>query len=223
MEAAIKYKLDRFEAEETYFGDNEDVFPPDSPGGRAAARHREIVAAIRQTAAEQLSGSGLAMQASADKLDAYDTMWDIIRDMNFAAYIMKDDIPNITERFSIPDNRSQQNVAAQARANLIDGAPLADQFKDAGMRADFMTVLQDAVDRFDAHGATADTQGERRSGATGGLFDLARQGMQNSRKMDAFVRLKFKGNVQKLAAWKTAHHLDKAPQRQKDEEPETEE
>lgn len=221
MEAVIKRKQDRFEAEGTFFDDNADVFPPDSPGGRAAARHREIVAAMRESAADQASGSGLAMQSAADKLDAYDTMWDIIRDMNYAAYIMKDDIPNITERFSVPDNRSQQNVAAQARANLADGTPLRVQFIEAGMSDDFLTSLQDAVGRFDASGSSADSQDERRSGATGGLFELSRQGMKNSRKMDALVRLKFKGNAAKLAAWKTAHHLDKAPKRTQDAEPQS--
>jgi len=36
--------------------------------------------------------------------------------------------------------------------------------------------------------------------------------MDNSRKLNAIVRIKYQNNASKLAAWTVAAHLDKAPQ-----------
>jgi hypothetical protein len=62
-------------------------------------------------------------------------------------------------------------------------------------------------------GSAMDAQVE----ATAELDEAVRCGMIARRILDGVVRLKYKNNSGKLAAWTSASHIEKAPEKKKDE------
>ncbi|MDQ2746234.1 MAG: hypothetical protein M3T96_03135, partial [Acidobacteriota bacterium] len=52
---------------------------------------------------------------------------------------------------------------------------------------------------------------EKHGAATGGMNAAFRQTMELSSRRDKRIRLKYRRNPAKLAAWEIASHLDRAP------------
>ena len=212
MRAVERRKLDKFEREQAFLNDNAADFPADSAGGKAAAKLTGVIDEIHALAGEQIGGESAARQSVAGKSDAYEDMWQMIRNINRAANAFSDEVPNIEDRFRLPRIRSQENIAATARAFKTDAAPLAAKFVEYGLANDFLEQMQADIDAFDAENTGADSGGVQRSAATGGLLDAARRGMDVSRKLDSIVKIKYQSNPQKLAAWRVASHLERDPQ-----------
>ncbi len=216
MRDVERRKLDKFEREQAFMNNNSGDFPAGSVGGKAAAVLGEVVKEIHTLAGDQLVGEGEARQSVAGKDDALDDMWTMIRNMNRAANAFSDEMPNITDKFRLPRNRSQENTAATARAFITDAAPIKAKFVEYGLADDFLEQLQADIDAFNDEGTNADSGGEQRAAATEGLLDAAKRGMDISRKLDSIVKIKYQNNPQKLASWRVASHLEKAPKSKKD-------
>lgn len=212
MEDSTRRRLEKFEREQAFMQDNAADFPKDTPGDVAAKKHTAIINELRDLAAKQLSGGGSARQGIGNKDDGLDELMLTIRNMNRAANAFEDEVPDINLKFRLPRNRSQQNILATARQFHTDAAPLEAKFVEYGLAADFLADLQAAIQAVDTAGTAADSGDEQRAAATGGLLDAARRGMDNSRKLNAIVRIKYTNNPQKLAGWTVASHLDRAPQ-----------
>ena len=212
MEDSTRRKLEKFEREQAFMGDNAADFPKDSPGGKAALKHSEIINEIRDLAAQQISGFTSAAQSVGNKEDLLDDLTETLRNMNRAANAFEDEAPGSNLKFRMPRNRSQQNLLATARAFHTDAVPLEAKFIEYGLAPTFLADLQALITQIDSTGTAADSGGEQQAAATAGLIDAARRGMDNSRKLNAIVRIKYTNNPQKLAAWTVASHLDKAPQ-----------
>lgn len=219
MRDVERRKLDKFEREQAFMNDNAADFPAASAGGKAAVTLTGIINEIHTLAGDQIVGEGSARQSVAGKGDALDEMWMMIRNMNRAANAFSDEVPNIEDKFRLPRNRSQENLAATARAFIADATPLQAKFVEYGLADDFLEQLQADIDAFDAKGTSADSGGEQRAAATGGLLDAAKRGMDVSRKLDSIIKIKYQTNPQKLAAWRVASHLEKAPKYKKDTPP----
>jgi hypothetical protein len=219
MDAAQRRKLDKLEREEVFLNDNIADFPPTSPGGKALAELSAVISQLRTLAAEQVSGESSARQHVGVKDEEVDALRQSIRNINRAAKAFEDEIPGSDLKFRLPRNRSDQNVLATARAFLADAAPLKAKFIEYGLAGDFLDKLQALIEAVDERAAAADSAVEQRSGATGGLSDTIRKGMSISRRLDAIVRIKYQNSAAKLAAWTTASHLERAPERTEEAPP----
>lgn len=213
MRDVERRKLEKFERQEAFMIDSAADFPKPSPGDTGAMVNKAIVTEMRGLAAQQISGSSSAAQNIGNKDEALDELYQIIRNINRAANAFEDEIPGSNVQFRLPRNRSQQNLLATARSFHENAAPLAAKFIEYGLEADFLADLQNLINEIDAAGTNADSGGEQQAAATAGLIDAARRGMNNSRKLDAIVRIKYQNNPQKLAAWTVASHLEGAPKR----------
>ncbi|HEY0051319.1 MAG TPA: hypothetical protein VGB68_18630 [Pyrinomonadaceae bacterium] len=219
MKDSQRRKLDKFEREEVFLNDNIADFPPASPGGKALAELSAVISQIRAFAAEQVSGAGSSRQHIGVKDEEVDALMRLIRNINRAANAFEDEIPGSDLKFRLPRNRSEQNILATARAFLADAEPLKAKFIEYGLAADFTDKLQALIEAVDERAAAADSAGEQKAGATGGLIDIVRKGMSISRRLDSIVRIKYEDNAAKLSAWTTASHLKKAPEKTQDEPP----
>ncbi|HEX8246874.1 MAG TPA: hypothetical protein VF599_01725 [Pyrinomonadaceae bacterium] len=217
MDAAQKRKFDKFEREEVFLKDNIADFSPTSPGGKALAELSAVISEIRTLDAQQVSGMSSARQHVGVKDEEVDVLMQLIRNINRAANAFQDEIPGSDLKFRLPRNRSEQNILATARAFLADAEPLKAKFIEYGLAADFLDKLQALIEAVDERGAAADSAGEQRSGATGGLIDAIRRGMSISRRLDSIVRIKYENSASKLSAWTTASHLQRAPEKKEDE------
>lgn len=219
MRDSIRRKLEKFESEQTFMADNTADFPKNSPGNTAAEIHSAIISEIRLLAAQQISGASSAAQAVGNKEEALDELMLMIRNINRAANAFEDEIQGSNLKFRLPRNRSQQNLLATGRAFHADAGPLEAMFIEYGLAVDFLDQLLLIIDTIDAAGTQADSGGESQAAATGGLTDAARRGMDNSRKLDAIIRIKYQYNPQKLAGWTVASHLEHAPKRKTEPAP----
>ncbi|HEX9959444.1 MAG TPA: hypothetical protein VGB00_00760, partial [Pyrinomonadaceae bacterium] len=219
MKDSQRRKLEKFEREEVFLNDNIADFPPTSPGGKALAELSAVISQIRAFAAAQVSGAGSARQHFGVKDEELDALMRLIRNINRAANAFEDEIPGSDLKFRLPRNRSEQNILATARAFLADAEPLKAKFIEYGLADDFLDKLQALIDAVDERAAAADSAGEQKAGATGGLLDIVRKGMSISRRLDSIVRIKYEDDAARLAAWTTASHLKKAPEKPADEQP----
>lgn len=213
MKDVERRKLDKFERQDAFMADNAADFPKDSPGEKAWKKLTDIIDEIHALAAQQVSGLTTAAQSVGNKDDLIDELYQTIRSINRAANAFEDEVPGSDLKFRIPRNRSEENLLATGRAFHADAAPLVAQFVEYGLEADFRDDLDALITQIETHGTQADSGGEQRAAATGGLLDAARRGMEVSRKLDAIVRIKYQTSPQKLAAWTVASHLDRAPRR----------
>jgi hypothetical protein len=218
MEASQKRKVDKFERQQVFLNDNIADFPPTSPGGKLLAELSAVISEVRTLAAEQVSGESSARQHVGVKDEEVEALRQLIRNINRAAKAFEGEIPGSDLKFRLPRNRSEQNLLATARAFQADAEPLKAKFIEYGLAADFLDKLKTLTEAVDERAAAADSAGEQKSGATGGLVEALRRGMSISRRIDAIVRIKYENNAAKLAAWTTASRLERAPRKTKDEE-----
>lgn len=214
MEDHIRRKQDKFKRQDAFMIENAADFPNGSPGDEFADINRAIAAEIDEFAAQQISGESSAAQAIGSKEDDLDRIEEILKSMNRAAAAFDYQEPGSAAKYRIPDNRSEQNILATARAWRTDSESLEAKFVRFGTDAGYREELQTLLTRIEAHNAQSDTSLEKRGEATGGLTDAAKRGMENSRRLDKVVRNVYKNSPRKLAAWEIASHLEAAPKRE---------
>lgn len=219
MRDVERRKLDKFERQMAFFTENAADFPAGTPAGDVAAANAAIVAEMNSLAGDQFSGDSASQQATADKDDLFDDLMLMLRNMNRAANAFEDTIPGSDQMFRLPRNRSEANLLAAARSFHADAVPLAEQFIAYGLDIHFLAVLNGLITAIESAGQRGDTGTENRAASTAGLLDAARRGMENSRRADAIVRIKYAANPQKLAAWTVASHLERAPKREPEPAP----
>jgi hypothetical protein len=216
MEDDIRRKHNKFKGQDVYFVNNAADFPSGSPGDAAAVINRAVIEEMNELDGQQVSGGSSAAQFFGNKEEDLDAVWLTLKRMNRAANIFGDEVQGIEDKFRLPRNRSQANILAAGRAYHADSVNLVEQFKGCGLEANFRATLLAQIAKVEQDDAQAESGVDKRGGATAGLIDAARRGMQNSRKMDSIVRIKYENNPQKLAEWEIASHLEKAPKRAKD-------
>lgn len=215
MKASQRRKLDKFQREARFMADNAADFPDNSPGDKAANLQIAVIAEIENYAAQQISGMDSSRQETSVKDDYLDDLIEMIRDINRAANAFADEVRGIESKFRLPRSRSQQNIVSTAQSFHTDASPLKAKFIEYGMEGDFLEDLQATINHVKNRDAQADSAAGQQTAATGGLIDAISRGMDISRKLDAIVKIKYRSNPSKLAAWATASHLERSPQREK--------
>jgi hypothetical protein len=119
--------------------------------------------------------------------------------------------------FRLPRNRSGQNLIATAKSFVADAEPLEAKFVEYGLDEDFPEDFGDLIAEIETRTAQADTADDSRAEATGGLMDSIQKRSALSRKLDSIVKIKYRTNPAKLAAWAVASHLERDPNPKKNQ------
>ncbi len=215
MNDSILRKFDKFQRQDVYMKDSAADFPKNSSGDRAAVALAAVIAEMQTLDAQQTSGFDDKRQAYETKANALDVIDDLLEQMSLAAVAIGETIEGFEEKFRLPRKLTQAVKLAKARSFLADAPPHEAEFIAEGLDDDFLAQLQAAIPHFEETAAAADSAEELHAGATGALNNAAGRGMLISKRLDAAVRLKYRDNSAKLAAWTVASHLDRAPQRAK--------
>lgn len=200
-------KTQQCEGMAAFVAENKEDFPADSPAGIVAARIRTRLETIHSLAAVQASGK--VGEAYAQKGDNFQRLKALMRKMDDAADTMEDEIEGIDELFRVPRTQGEEAWIASGRAFYNNSADHVSKFTDLYLDDDFreqLLGLTNAVENEMTDNANAE-----RSGATGGIGSEVRLINKDAKKLNVMVRNKYEDNPQKLAAWKTASHLEKAP------------
>jgi hypothetical protein len=78
-------------------------------------------------------------------------------------------------------------------------------------------IVNNAINAFETTSANADIAKTSHAEATGGLMDLFKQGMAETRKQEAIVKIKYRDNPSKLASFAVAGHLERTLKKKKPE------
>lgn len=204
-------KLDKFQRESAFMTDHAADFPKDSPGEKTAKQLADLISEIQTRAAAQISGFDDKAQAFALAKAARKNLVDDLKQMNLAAKAVAGEIAGIENKFRLPRRTTNATLSATARSFHADAAPHEAKFIEYGLPADFLADLQADIDAFEQAAATADSAGESHAEATGALAAAFKSGMALTRKLEAIVKIKYRDNAGKLAAWTVASHLERAP------------
>jgi hypothetical protein len=212
MEASQRRKTDKFQREDNFMKDNAADFPADSAGDKTAKEAAGLTGLIENLAARQISGADDSRQHTSVKADLMDDLNETIRNLNRAANAFGDEVAGAEMKFRLPRNRSGQNLLATAKSFAADAEPLKAKFVEYGLDADFLADFRELINEIETRESQADTADDTRAEATGGLLDNIQKRAALSRKLDSIVKIKYRANPAKLAAWAVASHLERDPQ-----------
>lgn len=215
MIAAHRRRNDKIDRERVFITDNAADFPKDSPVDTISKMIDAKVAEAHAHDASLSSAFGDKSQALEIKGDIRDELLDQFRDVvGGAVGIGNAKIPGITAKFKMPNPRNEQNLIAHADSTFADTAPpLEDEFIKVGLDADFRAQIINTKNAFRQAADAADSAAEEHGEAVGALDTLWRETMALSRQRSAMVKLKYKNNPGKLAAWTIASHLEQPPKK----------
>jgi hypothetical protein len=210
-------KFDKFSGHDGFMSENIADFPVGSPGHQSYERLAVIIADIRKFNAGKVSGFDDKAQAFSNKEDARDHLNDQLYIFNLAAKAMADIISGIENKFRLVRRANDQTLLATARSFLADAPQYKAHFIEYGLPETFLIDLENAINAFETASANADLAKTNHAEATGGLIDLFKQGMAETRKQEAIVKIKYRDTPSKLASFAVASHLERTLKKKKPE------
>lgn len=219
MNDSQRRKLDKIEREAVFITDNISDFPAASPVGLLTAEinsERERIANF-----DAMQSSGFSSKDSAQGIydERRDQLVDMLDKFALAAKIVEDEVEGTAAKFRNSYPRTDQKLITRATAFFSDSSDLETEFTDAGMAAGDRARLLTLRDEFQQAANAHDSSEEKHAEASGGLLDAFRKAMALSSRRDKRVRMKYRTNAAKLAAWTVASHLDRAPKKAKETPP----
>lgn len=219
MNDSHRRKIDKIDREDVMVADNAADFPAGSKVAELTAQIAAEKARFLEFDAQQMSGFAGKRGAQDIYDDQRDDLIDLLEEYALAAAAIDGERPGTAERFKMPRSRSDGNLIAAATSFFNDSADISTELEEAGLRAGGRALLPTFRDAFRETAAERDSSEEKHAEATGGMNDSMQKMMNYSRSRDKFVRLKYRNNPAKLAAWTVASHLDRAPKRKPDTAP----
>ncbi len=215
MNDALQRRMNKIDSERVFVTDNVADFPAGSPVDLISVVINAKATEVLAHDAALVSALGDKSQALAIKDHDRDILIDMFRDVVGGAIGIGDTaVPGITAKFKMPHPRTEQNIIAKADSMYADTAPpLEAQFFGAGLDANFRANIITAKTAFQTSRDNADSATAEHGEAVGALNALIREMMELSRQRSALVKLKYKNNPGKLAAWAIASHLEQPPKK----------
>ncbi len=204
-------RYDMFGRVVTFGKDNAPDFPAATEGAKRFANLAQVIAGLDDAKANQKPGGTTAKSVLLDALRLD------IQNIARTARAIAQDEPGFGDRFRLPGNPSDAALLTTADAFLVE-------LKNTGVAAKFIAhglddnfVLHLADDRETIDGAQDDLESDRGGGveSTAAVGRLIRDGMKEVTYLDAITHNKYSRDPDKLRAWQSASHIERAPQREK--------
>lgn len=216
-------RYDMFGRVQTFGTDNAADFAAGSEAQKRFANIAQIIKDLDVEKAKQLGGGATALEVLFDSLRLD------LQNISRTARAIAQDEPGFADNFAPPASPSQtalltsadaflaqfQAAAADTAAQKAAKTALVAKFVAHELPADFVQDLADdrkAIN--DAKDATEsdDSEGVESTAAVGRLI---KAGMKEVNYLDAIIHNKYARNPDKLRAWDSASHIERAPQREK--------
>ncbi len=216
-------RYDMFGREKTFGQTNNTDFAPTSEAAKHFANLNLIITGLDKAKAAQTGGGVTAKSVLLDvlRLD--------VQNVTRTARALDQDNPGLADQFPVPASASDHDLLTCADSILsqlaIDPADdaaakaaktaLTAKFVAHELPADFVTRLQTdrtAIDNADDDVESDDEEGVSSTSAVGRLI---KAGMKESNYLDAIMHNKYTFDADKLRAWQSASHIERAPQHAK--------
>ena len=170
---------------------------------------RAAISALENFSATQLSGaSGRAVEQKSTIRAAIRRK---LKRYSRTARALNIDDPGFRRLFRIPDNDSNQLLLATAREFVVEARRFPTEFAGRGIPATLANELEADINAMEAAMAAKASGKIESVGATAGIDEQIEDGMNAERILDSIMHNVYFDNPVKLAQWKTARHIKKAP------------
>ena len=222
-------RYDMFGRVQTFGTGNQADF---AAGGEAQKRFANIGKVIKDLDAAKAAQQGGGTTAKEVLLDALRLD---LQNISRTARAIAQDEPGFADNFRPPDSPSQtallttadaflaqfQDAADDTPAQKAAKAALVVKFVAHELPADFVTDLADDRKAIDAAKDSVESDDSEGVQSTAAVGRLIKAGMKEVTYLDAIVQNKYARNPDKLRAWESASHIERAPQREKKPAPGT--
>jgi hypothetical protein len=195
------------------FGDNH---PLTQPIARVTVLYGLIAGSattMRTLGSTQVEGRSGVLSAVAETVILKEELLVDMRAINkIARALPVADFAGVREQFRMPRNGSYANLAATARAFVLNATPLSQVFIDRGRPATFLEDLTAAVTAFEAARTRRQEGRQGQVGSTAAMEIAGRKGVAYMRELDAILSPIYEPDPLVFAAWKTAIRIERSPQ-----------
>lgn len=123
------------------------------------------------------------------------------------------------EHFPSPSGEADNELIAQTRAVAAKAVEYQTDFIERGLTSVYLASGAALVDAFEAALDATNTALSHRGAAVGSKKSAYREADEYFDELDIFIRNHYSDQPEKLAAWKIASHIERAPKKKKDETP----
>jgi len=196
------------------------LFPPIQLAGELLATINSVVAELNSLAAAQVASTNTGLEDTEGRAAARIALRHELEIINRTAHAIAVRKPGTETRFRLTRGNDQELIAL-ARTFATEATPLKDEFIHYGLPADFLDELNNDILDFEQAVATRQRNRASRTASTAGIEDALERGMDALKQLDGIMRNVLRNDVQMLAAWITASHVERPPRPRKPSTPKT--
>lgn len=209
---------ERGQRADVYMDAQAEVFPADSKGSTLAARLKELLAEVAALDLARAANANKRRQGTEGREVARTTLRRMVKSVWETYKSIAGDRPDIRGLFESPSKlKNDHALVTAARAYADAAAPLAGLFAEYGLTAAFFNDLRAQADSLETYislqnagvGAGVDT--------TAAVEETLREMDEVIERLDTVVSNKYRDDPAKLAAWKSASRVERAPRKSKDD------
>ncbi len=190
---------------------NTEDFPSDGKAAELAARVAAELATLSTLDVAKATSLSKRQQGSTGRRDVRESLRAQVKAMRETAKVIGLDHPEVKGSFerSSTDN-SDRTLIADARAAVQTAPPLKALFIEYGLEADFIEKMTENAASLERYMSLQAEGVGARVNATASINQTLKSVDELIAKLDVIVRNKHRNDPAKLAAWESAHHLERA-------------
>ncbi len=208
MNLAVRRYVSRIQSVQSFLQANASSFVGVARVAQLQTQLGATLATMQALAEQQSSDEGDVGSTVRIKSALLEAVVDDLRLMARTARAMAVETPGTEDRFRLPRSNGEDAILSTARQFATDAAPLATQFQSYGLPADFLSDLQGDVAAYEELQTQKQTKVQSRVDAVSSLDETIAQSSRIVDTLNAIVRNVLRDDSSKLAAWRTATHLD---------------
>lgn len=210
MNSVINRMYEMFVRVDAFATERAEAFPAGTLGAEMVAELKSVIQTLTGATTTQTSGLSSVQRATAERMAASETLRDTMQALVRTARVMAIDTPGLENKFRLPRNASVSALLQTARAFVADAIPLKAEFIRHGMHESFIEDFREEIADLERAIGEQNTGRGTHVSATVTVESAAERGMNAVRKLDAFIRNRFREDASMLAAWASARHLERA-------------
>lgn len=194
-------------------------FPPASRGGELFATVEAALARLESQTTTHAASLSAAKHQTLSKGLIRDRLIEEMEAINLTARAMAGKVAGLEGKFRMPHNVSDQDLLTAARVFAREALAFKDEFVRRAIPATFIDELNGLVEEYADAIADREQSTGARVAAAAARDEAIEAAIEAVRELNAVVRNQMRSDRAALAEWQSASHIDRAPQRRKDEVP----
>lgn len=196
---------------DVYMDAHAEDYPPESKGGLLTARLKELLAQYAELDVARAAHARKRRQGTEGRDSARATLRRMVKGVWDTSKTIARARPDIRGLFVSPSKiKNDPALVAAARDAADTAAPLAGLFAEYGLTAAFFDDLRAQADSFDSHTSLQQSGVNAGVDTNAALEEALRQMDEVIADLNTLVTNKHGADPSKLAAWKSARHLERA-------------